>query len=76
MVHECSQHITRRPSLEVLELIAKDLSNSQITEKLVISENMVKGRVSNILSKLHLADRSKVAVYAWQEGLIQREAGT
>jgi DNA-binding NarL/FixJ family response regulator len=60
--------------LEVLKLIANGLSNNQIAETLVISENTVKGHVSNILSKLHLADRTKVAVYAWQKGLVQRES--
>jgi NarL family two-component system response regulator LiaR len=59
--------------LEVLKLIANGLSNNQIAETLVISENTVKGHVSNILSKLHLADRTKVAVYAWQQGIVQRE---
>lgn len=59
--------------LDVLKLIANGLTNSQIAEKLVISENTVKGHVSNILSKLHLADRTQVAVYAWQRGLVQRE---
>jgi NarL family two-component system response regulator LiaR len=39
----------------------------------VISEYTVKGHVSNILSKLHLADRTQVAVYAWQKGLVNRE---
>ena len=58
---------------DVLKLIANGLSNSQIAEKLFISENTVKGHVSNILSKLHLADRTQVAVFAWQRGLVQRE---
>ncbi len=58
--------------LEVLKLIAKGLSNSQIAEQLVITENTVKGHVSNILSKLHLADRTQVAVYAWQKGIVKR----
>jgi NarL family two-component system response regulator LiaR len=58
---------------DVLKLIANGLANSQIAEKLFISENTVKGHVSNILSKLHLADRTQVAVYAWQRGLVQRE---
>ena len=58
--------------LDVLKLIANGLTNSQIAEKLVISENTVKGHVSNILSKLHLADRTQVAVYAWQQGIVQR----
>jgi NarL family two-component system response regulator LiaR len=60
--------------LDVLKLIAGGLTNSQIAEKLVISENTVKGHVSNILSKLHLADRTQVAVYAWQQGIVQRNA--
>jgi two-component system, NarL family, response regulator LiaR len=58
---------------DVLKLIANGLTNNQIAEKLFISENTVKGHVSNILSKLHLADRTQVAVYAWQRGLVQRE---
>jgi two-component system, NarL family, response regulator LiaR len=57
---------------DVLRLIANGLSNSQIAEQLVISENTVKGHVSNILSKLHLADRTQVAVYAWQKGIVRR----
>jgi two-component system, NarL family, response regulator LiaR len=62
--------------LDVLRLIAKGMTNSQIAESLVISENTVKGHVSNILSKLHLADRTQVAVYAWQSGLVNRDQMT
>jgi NarL family two-component system response regulator LiaR len=58
--------------LGVLKLIANGLSNSQIAAELVISENTVKGHVSNILSKLHLADRTQAAVYAWQRGIVKR----
>jgi two-component system, NarL family, response regulator LiaR len=58
--------------LDVLKLIANGMTNNQIAEKLVISENTVKGHVSNILSKLHVADRTQVAVYAWQRGIVQR----
>jgi NarL family two-component system response regulator LiaR len=59
--------------LEVLRFIANGLSNSQIADQLVISTNTVKGHVSNILSKLHLADRTQVAVYAWQKGIVHRD---
>jgi DNA-binding NarL/FixJ family response regulator len=59
--------------LDVLKLIASGLTNSQIAEKLVISENTVKGHVSNILSKLHMADRTGAAVYAWKSGIVQRD---
>ncbi len=58
--------------LDVLKLIANGLSNSQIAGELVISENTVRGHVSNILSKLHLADRTQAAVYAWQKGIVKR----
>lgn len=59
--------------LEVLTLIAKGYPNQKISEDLVISIGTVKGHVSNILSKLQLADRTQAAVYAWQEGIIRRE---
>jgi NarL family two-component system response regulator LiaR len=58
--------------LEVLRLIADGLSNADIAEKLVISEKTVKSHVSNILNKLHLADRTQAAVYAWREGVVRR----
>lgn len=59
--------------MEVLKLIAKGSSNEKIAEQLVISVGTVKGHVSNILSKLHLVDRTQAAAYAWQEGIVRRE---
>ncbi len=59
--------------MDVIRLIAKGLSNSEIAEALFISENTVKGHVSNILSKLHLADRTQAAVFAWEQGLIHKD---
>jgi len=59
--------------LEVLSLIARGYSNQRIMEELVISLGTVKGHVSNILSKLHLADRTQAAVYAWQEGIVRKQ---
>jgi NarL family two-component system response regulator LiaR len=59
--------------IEVLKLIAKGKSNEKIAEELVISMGTVKGHVSNILSKLHLVDRTQAAAYAWQEGIVRRE---
>ncbi|HLG77404.1 MAG TPA: response regulator transcription factor [Ktedonobacteraceae bacterium] len=50
--------------LEVLRLIADGLSNAQIATRLVISEKTVKGHVSNILSKLHMLDRTQAAILA------------
>jgi NarL family two-component system response regulator LiaR len=65
-------NLTNR-EMEILKLIADGASNTDIAEKLVISMHTVKGHVSNILSKLHLADRTQAAVYAWQEGVVQRK---
>ncbi|MFZ1400568.1 MAG: response regulator transcription factor [Candidatus Promineifilaceae bacterium] len=58
--------------LEVLRLIADGANNSSIAEQLIISEKTVKSHVSNILSKLHLADRTQAAVLAWREGIVRR----
>lgn len=58
--------------VEVLRLIAAGCSNTEIAERLVISEHTVKRHVSNILSKLHLADRTQAAVYAWREGMVDK----
>ncbi len=60
--------------LEILKQIASGHANAEIAARLVISENTVKGYVSNILSKLQLADRTQAAVYAWREGLMKRDA--
>lgn len=60
--------------MEVLRLIAAGLSNQDIAEQLVISEKTVKGHVSNILGKLHVADRTQAAVYAWQKGIVRRDS--
>jgi NarL family two-component system response regulator LiaR len=59
--------------LEVLRLIAAGLSNAGMADKLVLSEKTIKGHVSNILSKLHLVDRTQAAIYAWREGIVHRE---
>ena len=64
--------LTKR-EIEILKEIAQGLSNSDIAKKFVISKYTVKGHVSNILSKLHLADRTQAAVYAWQQGVVGRE---
>ena len=56
--------------LEVLKLVADGLSNAEIGDRLFISEKTVKSHVSNILSKLHLADRTQAAVYAWRNKVV------
>jgi NarL family two-component system response regulator LiaR len=54
--------------VEVLKLVAKGNSNQEIAEKLIVSERTVGAHVSNILSKLHLANRTQAALYALRKG--------
>ncbi|MGG0463650.1 response regulator [Priestia aryabhattai] len=56
--------------LEVLQLVAKGLSNRDISTKLFISEHTVKSHLKNILSKLHLENRVQLTSYAFQNGLM------
>ncbi|MCZ7666764.1 MAG: response regulator transcription factor [Chloroflexi bacterium] len=50
--------------VEVLKQVARGLSNDEIADSLVISERTVRTHVSNILGKLHLANRTQAALYA------------
>jgi NarL family two-component system response regulator LiaR len=59
--------------METLRLIAQGLTNQEISEKLVISERTVGKHVSNILDKLHLANRTQAALYALRRGLATLE---
>lgn len=65
------QELTDR-ELDVLRQVAAGKNNREIAETLVISEKTVKTHITNILSKLHLADRTQAAVFAWQEGIVRR----
>lgn len=73
-----SSKLTTRPKdlegltereLEVLEQIARGLTNREIAEKMVISEKTVKTHVSNLLDKLGLEDRTRAAIWALKHGL-------
>lgn len=59
--------------MEVLRQIAAGKSNREIAASLVISEKTVKTHITNILTKLHLSDRTQAAVLAWQEGIVRRD---
>jgi NarL family two-component system response regulator LiaR len=55
--------------VEVLKLVARGLTNQEIASTLVISERTVGNHIGNILSKLHLANRTQAALYALRQGL-------
>lgn len=55
--------------MDVLRLVAQGLKNQEIAKSLVISVGTVRTHVSNILAKLHLANRTQAALYALREGL-------
>jgi NarL family two-component system response regulator LiaR len=79
MQHPAKQPPTPDPltdrELEVLRLVAKGFTNPQIAEQLIVTEATVRSHVSNILGKLHLANRVQAALYALQEGIISLEDG-
>jgi two-component system, NarL family, response regulator LiaR len=77
LMMEISQHTDLPPTedpltereVEVLKLVAKGLSNQEIAQKLVISERTICAHISNIMNKLHLANRTQAALYALREGI-------
>ena len=59
---------------DVLKLLAQGLSNQEIADKLYISERTVRTHVSNILMKLHLANRTQAALHALRGGLVSLDS--
>ena len=62
--------LTKR-EVEILQLLAQGLSNRQIAESMVISEQTVRSHVTHILEKLGLANRTQAALYALRQGITQ-----
>lgn len=56
--------------MEILKLVAQGLTNQEISDQLYIGDRTVGNHISNILSKLHLANRTQAALYALREGLV------
>lgn len=58
--------------LEVLRLLARGMSNSDIARQLYLSEGTVRNYVSAVLAKLHVTDRTQAAVLALRYGLAEK----
>lgn len=67
-----SPTLTRR-ELDVLNAIAKGMSNQEIANQFFLSENTVKYHVHSILDKLQLKDRREAAAYARERGILPNE---
>jgi len=73
--YELAEHATddalTKAEVEVLRLIAAGNANKQIADHLGITEDTVKGRVKNILSKLGANDRTHAAMIGLKRGIIE-----
>jgi DNA-binding NarL/FixJ family response regulator len=73
--YELAEHATddalTKAEVDVLRLIAAGNANKQIADQLSITEETVKGRVRNILSKLGANDRTHAAIIGLKRGIIE-----
>ena len=69
VAQQTAEELLTEREIDVLKLVAQGYSNHEIADKLSVSDRTVGKHVSNILEKLHLANRTQAALYALREGL-------
>jgi DNA-binding NarL/FixJ family response regulator len=70
---EALRELTPREA-EVLRLVAEGLSNAEIAERLVLSEETIKTHVGHVFAKLGVRDRAQSVVIAYESGLVTPRA--
>lgn len=59
------------PEIDIVKLIAQGVTNKEIAEKLYLSEGTVKNKITQILSKLNLRDRTQIAIFYLRGGKLE-----
>lgn len=67
--HSPAEEALTRREIEILRMVSRGLTNNEIADELVVSERTVRTHISNVLGKLHLANRTQAALYALRQGI-------
>ena len=57
----------------IIQAVARGMSNKEIAESLWLSQGTVRNSISSILNKLHLRDRTQLAIWAVQTGIVNKD---
>jgi DNA-binding NarL/FixJ family response regulator len=57
----------------IIQAVARGMSNKEISESLWLSQGTVRNSISSILNKLHLRDRTQLAIWAVQTGIVNKD---
>jgi DNA-binding NarL/FixJ family response regulator len=69
LADDADLHQLTRREIDVLNLVARGLSNREIAHELVVEESTIRTHVKRILMKLHLRDRVQIVIFAYESGV-------